>query len=175
MPDNVEETGEARDRKLIREAKEEAYHARRALRRGLPNPSGGQKRQLAEALADYRDVLWEFRDERALEEPWDERDVNVDVVDTLLTETTTVERTLNRRGSPTEEIQVPLVEQVDSQLLLQIGKELDSIAKELGFSARAKQPTPSEEADMSDLKGLLKARGQETAVEQLPGGGDEDE
>lgn len=169
-----ETTGESRDRKLIREAKEEAFHARRALRREMPSPSGEAKRKLASALADYRDVLSDYRDERALDTDWDDRDVDVDVLDELLASTTTSRETLPRRGSPTQEVEVQLVTQVASKYLIEIAKELDAIAKELGFAAVAKQPTPSEEADMSDLRSLMRARGQTQALEQLPGNPDGD-
>lgn len=160
--------GETRDRRLIREAKEEAFHCRRQVRREQPSPSSASKRQLATALADFRDVLWDYHGERALKTPWGEREVDVDVVDALLTETTSTSRSLNRRGSAAETVEVPLVETVSAEHLIRIGKELDAIAKELGFAAAAKDPVPNEEADMSDLRGLLKARGQEGALEKLP-------
>jgi len=162
-----DEGGEARDRRLIREAKEQAYHARRQLRHDLPSPSGEAKRQLAVALADYRDVLSDYRNERALDVDWDEREVDIDIIDRLLSQTTTASQSLNRRGSPTESVTVQLVEQVDPQVLISVAKELDSIAKELGFAAAAKDPTPSEEADKSDLRGLLRARDQGEALDPL--------
>jgi len=162
-----DEGGEARDRRLIREAKEQAYHARRQLRHDLPAPSGESKRQLAVALADYRDVLSDYRNERALDVDWDEREVDIDIIDRLLSQTTTASQSLNRRGSPTESVTVQLVEQVDPQVLISVAKELDSIAKELGFAAAAKDPTPSEEADKSDLRGLLRARDQGEALDHL--------
>jgi hypothetical protein len=117
-------------------------------------------------------VLSDYRDERALETDWDERDVNVDQLDRWLSQTVESEKKLNRRGSPVEVVEVPMVEHIKPQTLMAVAKELDKIAKELGFAASAKQPTPSEEADMSDLKGLLKARDQTEAMEQLPGGDD---
>lgn len=163
---------ESASRRLIREAKEEAWHARRNLRRELPTPTAESKRQLACALADYRDLLLDYRDERALETPWDERRVNVDVIDQLLTETTTSSKSLNRRGNAQSQSSVQIVEQVNPHLLIQVAKELDAIAKELGFAAAAKDPVPQEEAEMSDLRGLLKARDQTEALKHLPGSDD---
>jgi hypothetical protein len=160
-------SSEGRDRRLIREAKEQAFHARRQVRQRQPSPDGEAKRQLAVALADYRDVLSDYRDERALETDWEKRDVDVDIIDDVLARTTTSKRTLNRRGSPTESVTVQLVEEVDPRLLIDIGKELDAIAKELGFAAAANDPTPSEEADKSDLRGLLRARDQGEALNHL--------
>jgi hypothetical protein len=161
---------ETADRRLIREAREEAWHARRALRRELPSPSVPAKRSLACALADFRDLLVDHHDARALETPWDERPVDVDVVDELLTRTTTTERRLPRRGAPKQVEEVQLVATVDSRVLIEIAKELDQIALELGFAATPDQPTPEDEASMSDLRGLLKARDQSEAMDKLPDG-----
>lgn len=131
--------GETADRRLIREAKEEAWHARRRLRRELPNPSVAAKHDLACALDDYRDLLYDYQGERVLDTPWDERPVDVDDLDRLLNETTTTTETLNRRGNPTEKRTVQLVAEVSPHRLFQIAKELDAIAKELGFAAEAKR------------------------------------
>jgi hypothetical protein len=155
-------------RRLIREAKEEAFHARRELRRELPEPSVGVKRRVAEALADYRDALWDYHEERVLQTAWDERDVNVDAIDELLSETVTVQQPVPYRRHATSAKEVPKVADASASELFQIGKELDAIAKELGFAASARDQTPSEEATMDDLRGLLKSRGQSEALEQIP-------
>lgn len=174
MSDRYDDDGsETGFRRLIREAKEEAFHARRQLRRDLPTPSAETKRNVAAALSDYRDVLLDYHDEGALKTSWDDREVNVDVLDKFLAETVTVEQTLNRRGAAVEERTMPLAAKVPADRLFQIGKELDAIAKELGFAAPAKEKTPSDEATMSDLRGLLKSRGQTEALKNLPAG-DED-
>lgn len=168
MTDYDQPDRESGFRRIIRESKEEAFHARRQLRRGLPTPSMATKREVAEALADYRDALWDYHGERVLETPWDDREVDVDVLDGYLAETVTIERSLDRRGGATEPVKVPKVAEVSSGDLLRIGKELDAIAKELGFAASARDQTPSEEATMDDLRGLVKSRGQDDALEQLP-------
>jgi hypothetical protein len=155
-------------RRLIREAKEEAFHARRQLRRELPSPSTGTKRRVAEALADYRDLLWDYHDERVLETPWGEREVDVDVLDAFLSETVTVEQPLNRRGGAVKRVQQPKVARISARRLITIGKELDAIAKELGFAASTKETTPHTETDPKDVAALLKARGQQQALENLP-------
>lgn len=125
--------------RVIREAKEEAFQARRSLRRELPSPTLQTKRAVAEALSDYRDVLWDYHNENALETAWDERPVNVDELDQYLSQTITTREPMNRRGKAAEQVQVPLVAQVSAQKLLAIGKELDAIAKELGFAAEPKE------------------------------------
>jgi len=129
-------------RRIIREAKEEAFHARRKLRREQPSPSFATKREVAAALSDYRDLLWDYRDEGALDTEWDERCVDVDQLDRMLSETVVVEQSLNRRGGAVEKQEVSAVANVSAKHLLRIGKELDSIAKELGFAAPVKHVRP---------------------------------
>lgn len=170
MSSDTRDSGENADRRLIREAKEEAFHARRQLRREQPNPSLAAKRDLAAALEDFRDQLLDYRDDNALETDWDDREVDVDVLPSLLSQTTAVTKSLNRRGAPSTTQQVPKVAKTPAASLIRIGKELDKIAAELGFAASTKDVTPSEEATMADLRGLLKARGQTEALRNLPDG-----
>jgi hypothetical protein len=168
MSDHTDDADTA-DRRLIREAKEEAWHQRRRLRREMPQPSGETKREVACALADYHDLLHDYRDERALQTPWDEREPHPDEIATVIQQTTTVEKPLPRRGNATKSEEVPFAHTVAPQWLLAVADELDAIAKELGFAASASDPVPEDEATMDDLRGLLKARGQETALGHLPG------
>lgn len=156
------------DRALIRDAKEEAWHARRALRRELPSPAAETRRELVCALADLRDLLVDYRGHRALDRPWDEREPDVDLIPRLLTETRDDVVARGRTGDPAEVNRTLAAEQADPQKLIALGKELDAIAKELGFAAEARDPTPGDEAGLDDLRGLLAARDQESALDQLP-------
>jgi len=153
--------------RLIREAKEAAFLSRRRLRKEQPAPSNEAKRATAEAIADYYDVLRDYSDERALETPWDER-FDVDP-DSLLDETVQVAGSVNsRNGNAAELTTVPAAAALGARELIDISKELDAIAKELGFAAEAKQPTPNTEASKDDLMGILRARGQDQALENFP-------
>lgn len=166
MTDN-EANSEPAYGRLIREAKEQAFHARRKLRREQPRVNHQTKLEAATALADYQDVLQDYAGERALELPWQER-LPVDL-DKLLTQTIRAKESVpSRNPNACTTTEMPAVVQLNAQDLIQLAKELDSIAKELGFAADAKQPTPHEEASMSDLRGLLKARGQDAALDNLP-------
>lgn len=126
---------------LIREAKEGAFHSRRKLRRELPNPSIETKREVAAAIADYYDVLEDYADERAIDGEWNER-VSFNP-NALLNETTVIEQRTDHwdRSSGTD-TEVPMAASVAPGRLLQLGKELDGIAKELGFAAKADERTP---------------------------------
>ena len=160
----------------IREAKERAYHARRKLRRELPDPTTLTKQEAVAAAADYYDVLEDYHDERAIDGEWSEK-IDTDP-NRLLGKTVEVERPVEcANPNATDSENVPLAATIPPDHIIRIGKQLDEIAKELGFAAVANQPTPEGEADMGDLRGLLRARGQTEALEFLPGSdeGEEDE
>lgn len=154
-------------RKIIMKSKEEAFNARRKLRREMPEPTQETRGELAAALADYYDVLSDYRRESALETPWEDRFPGQ--IDSLLEETVTIERPVaSRNKHAKEEVEVPRALQLSPTQLITIGKELDDVAKELGFAAAARDPTPTTEATHDDIRHLLKSRGQDTALEHLP-------
>ncbi len=128
-----ETSNQAHERPII-EAKYEAFRARDQLRGELPSPSLSTKRQAARAIANYRDQLVDYRDEGVLETPWDERPVNVDIVDDLLEQTVEINDSTDWAGR-NQEKSVPAVARLDARHLIDIGKELDAIAKELGKAA----------------------------------------
>lgn len=175
MSSNKNSGTETADRKLIREAKEEAWHGRRQLRREMPNPSTEAKWQLATALADYRDLLSAYSTERALNTPWDERGVDVDAIEQIVNQVTTGSKSVNRRGNAQQPTTVPMVEKVEPQVLIRIGNELDEIAKELGFAPKADNPPEHGSADLHDLRGLIKVRGQGEALGTIPDVAKEDD
>lgn len=123
--------------RLIREAKEEAFHARRQLRRELPDVSTQTKREVAESIADYHDVLQDYSDERSLRIAWEDRlPANPD---DLLVETAEVQVGVSARNRDAVQTQqAPAAAVLSPRELLALGKELDAIAKELGFAAEAK-------------------------------------
>jgi hypothetical protein len=65
--------------------------------------------------------------------------------------------------------QVPAVEELNFWQLEQIAGDLEAAAKKLGFWAPAKDQTEHNEVTHNDMKGLLQARGQEQAIQNLPG------
>ena len=155
--------------RLIREVKERTFQARRQLRRELPDPTPGTKQDVVAATADYFDVLEDYADDRALEKPFDERiEINPNV---LLGKTTEGERRVESQNpNASKTATVPLAATINPARLMNLAKELDAIAKELGFAASTRDVTPNEEASMDDVRGLLKARGQTRALKNLPDG-----
>jgi len=124
--------------KPIRQVKNEAFQARRKVRRELPSPSPETKFELGEVLEDYRDLLSDFREDSALETAWSDREVNVDVIEQLLNESVDVRTGTDWRDRPQYQT-MPKVSQVDARYLIRIGKELDAIAMELGFAPDSKE------------------------------------
>jgi hypothetical protein len=129
-------------------------------------------RELATVALMYRDVLAEHADEAVVRDKWEES--GVDSLEALVGETRTVDEPAPGRTSNTRRVSKPAVLTVPHGDIYRATKKLDSLAKGLGFSASTREKTPEEEATMSDLRGLLKARGQTEAIELLPGGDEED-
>lgn len=146
--------------RLIREAKEEAFHARRQLRREQPNPTYETKLDVAAALADYQDVLQDYSDEDALDTEWDER-VTVDL-DRALSKTVAIEKPAGhaRNRQSTTTVEMPAVAQLSVDQLLAIAKELDQIAKELGFAAPVAESVHRTEIDEELIEEVEKWRKQ---------------
>jgi len=122
----------------IKQVKYEAFQARRKVRRELPSVSPQTKLELAEILDDYRDQLSDYRHDTALETAWDERKLDVDVIEELLNQTVDLQTGTDWLGRPQYQT-MPKVAEVDARYLIRIGKELDSIAMELGFAANSKE------------------------------------
>lgn len=150
----------------IRKERSRIQEALTRLDEHKPNVPGDVKNKVGVVLNSYRRSLRRYRDEQALEVDWDER--GVDVLDEYLNQMVYVEVPLNRRGAAKESREELAIRHVPAQTLNRIGEELLDIDKELGFSKQAKNPTPNTEATHDDLAGLLKARGQTQALENLP-------
>lgn len=176
-----EETGKGAtgfDRDLL-DAKREAKAAKSLLRRKMLNGNVTieDKQTAVAAIEDLRDHCAEHKDAGCLETDWDDREPHPEKLQQYVGRTTTIERSLNRRGAPSENVTVPAIAMIDPQTIIAVGDTLDQIAKELGHSSSVREQTPHEEATREDLRGLLKARGQTEALKGLPGsdGADDDQ
>lgn len=134
--------------KLIHHYRERAHAA---IQRYNENSWSGDipsdvHQDLATAALDYYNALYEFRDEGALEESWDER--GIDWLEDAEHETVTVERSLNRANGATSYVEIPLIQAVDPAKLVRTIRELNDIAGELGLSAHIEESTPR--TDLSD-------------------------
>jgi hypothetical protein len=161
--------------KIVRSAREEAAVAVRQFNnaRRAGRVTSDVRSELARAALNYYDALYEYRDEGALDTEWSER--GIEWLEAAADRTVTVDKRLPRRNGATQKTQKPAILTVAPSRLRDAIRELNDVAKELGFSRSAREVTPSDEADMSDLRGLLKSRGQTEALKNLPGSDPEGE
>lgn len=170
---SYDETDDQRPKRVVYDARETVQAARNEVWGelvGHGSVSPHARRQLATAAVQYWDVLKEYGDER--EDGWEE--AGVDQLGELVGQTVEVAEPADGDTSATETVERPALLSVDPQQLIDITKRLDELAKELGFAAATQDRTPSDEPELSDLRGLLKARGQTEALQNLPGSGGED-
>jgi hypothetical protein len=111
-------------------------------------------------------VLSNYEDETVL----DDGDIpDIDPIRDRLGHTTTVVGQRAGRGRGSQRQTVPAVDELDFWYLEGVANDLEAAAKKLGFWASAKEQTPHDDPDHDDLKALLEARGQDDAIENLPG------
>jgi len=143
-PDENEQAHYAR---MVREAKEQCFQARRALRRELPEPEDETKRMVAIETAAYTDALRAYADKHAERRDavhWRER-LPFDP-ERLVSETIEVEETRQvGRTTRRETEEVPVSTRTDPDVLIELGKELDRIANDLGFGAETATKVPNAE------------------------------
>lgn len=101
------------------------------------------RKDLAASALDYYNALYEFRDEDALEMPWDDR--GIDWLDDAEHETVTVERSLNRANGATTMSEIPVIQAVDAARVVRTIRELNDIVGELGLGVRIDESTPRTE------------------------------
>lgn len=138
----------------------------RYFEEGVDGPiSSETHRQLAAKAVEYYDVLYEYRDERIVD---DDDWPDISPIRSRIGRKTTQTISAAGRCRSTSTIEVPAVTEVPAEQIIDITKELDDLAKKLGFSAAAKQATPEDEAKPEHLIGLLDERSQSEAKSQLP-------
>lgn len=138
--DNTEETSDAGFLRLIRHAREQMQMARGDYYREKLNGSVSlqTRQQLASAAMQYYDVLWEYRvRDQQIKQSWEES--NVDLIQQLNDDTTSVkvETPGDSPGNDTAERNALVA--CDPNLVIQLTKELDALANEMGFAAGMRQ------------------------------------
>lgn len=97
-------------------------------------------RQLAEEALAFREVLHKYRTKDALDPEWGDRDIHW--IDDYQNRTVLVEEPSPRRNSNTVTEERPAILTVDPERLIDVIRNLDDIADELGFSATIEESTP---------------------------------
>jgi hypothetical protein len=133
-----DERQDVRPRQVIYDARERVQAARNQLFAelvGRGSVSLRSRRDLAIATVQYWDALGEFREDR--EEKWD--DAQVDEIRSLIGTTVSTTRPAPGDTGALETIEQPALLAADPMELVEASKRLDTLAKDLGFAAAAKQ------------------------------------
>jgi hypothetical protein len=164
----TDDEADRRPKRIIHDHRERLQAVRGVFRE--EQLQGGVSEQtlldLAAAALQYRDVLVDYRDEDALETPWDER--RLDWICSLAGQTIQREESLHRSNGATTVVERPAITAVEPDRLLALTKELDAVAKELGFVAEARDGDVVDDIGTDDMHELLRVRGQDGAAERLP-------
>lgn len=102
-------------------------------------PSPKVRRELAIAALQLYDVLYEHREEEVVESDWNESAATR--LQSLLNSTVEVPRDSPGRSSNAKTVERPAIMAIGADELLQMTKELDDLAKTLGFSANTADGT----------------------------------
>ena len=124
-------------------------------------------KELASVCIEYWSVLREFRDEPAVE---DEDYPDVEPIRKRLGRES--ERITKSSGTWDNELTYkkgPAVLELKPEYLVELTHELDDLSQILGFGAAAVKTTRHDKTNRSDLEALLKARGQDKALQNLAG------
>lgn len=127
---------------------------------------------LARACLDFAAALRKHRSETAIKDEWDDIGETLAPIRHAVGEQVAVEVEAPGRTTATRTELRPAIRRVPFEYLVETIERLDDAAKNLGLAEAVTDETPSDEATIDDLRGLMKARGQTEAVENLPGSAD---
>lgn len=136
-----DERDDPQPKQLIYEMRRRVQRARNHYWRDGVNGQVSQDThlELAEAVVEYWDVLYEFRDESILNEG-DFPDIKE--VRSRLGKTTQVPQEAPGDTSNKELVEQPAVMDIPTRRLVEISKRLDDLAKQLGFGASVSEKRP---------------------------------
>lgn len=124
-------------------------------------------KELASVCLEYWSILREFRNEPAV----DEDDLpDMAPIHNRLGRKTTIQTEGKRRGDDLNEREAPAVLELDPRYLVEVTHALDDLSQKLGFGARATETTEHDKVNHNDLAHLLEQRGQDEALDNIPGG-----
>jgi len=166
----MSEEGDREPKRLIYEMRRRVQAARNQFwSEGVEGHLSNQTHlELAKATLQYHDVLYEFRSSNAIDESdWP------DISPLRARVGRRIEREVDSagrgRGKTTKT--VPAVTEIPVEHIVELTEELDDLAKKLGFGAAERSVTEHNDIEHDDLAALLEARGQDEALEKIPGGG----
>jgi len=153
--------------------RERVQQARNRYHRGRVRGSVTESTHLAlaEVVVQYYDVLWEHHDDDAVRGEFPE----LTDIKEALGETTKVPEEAPGDTDNKRLVEKPAALKINTERLIEASKQLDRTAKKLGFGAETVETTPHDKTRRKDLEALLRARGQDQALENLPGNTDSEE
>jgi len=125
--------------RLVRESRQQMQNARNIYWDEKTSGDGSVSWKVRELLAkravQYYDILWEFKDaKQSVEQAWNESDV--DLIQRLASETRSVKVEAPGDTSNTQTTTKPALAAIDPETLVELTKQLDALANDLGFGAR---------------------------------------
>jgi len=168
MSSSQQDVSDARPRKLVHDVRERVHETRAKVRSEMLQSGGvseSTRQQFASVLLVYLDVLKEHREDKILVPPWDDR--GVDWLDKASRQTVTKQRAKPGMLTGSETVQQSALLSVDINDLLDVADSLDTIAKDLGFTAQTPDHTPEDSFDKVDLIHLMKVRGHDDAADEV--------
>jgi hypothetical protein len=154
---------------------QERAHAILSEYRGMALDGGAPesyKSVMGRACLDYVAALRKHRTERAIKDEWADVDEALAPIRQAVGQQVAVEIGATGDTSATETVYRPAIRRIPFGYMEQVIEELDDLAKNLGLSESVTDETPADKPTISDLRGLLKARGQTEALQNLPGNDD---
>lgn len=171
----TDEENDGRRSSIPANAREKVHAAWLAVDNEKPDVSASTKRRFASLVGGYYRALQPHRDARAISTTdengdkttlWESSDIHW--LPETLQQTKTVRDQTDGMATTVEETEIPVINTVPIEAVEHVARKLDDIARELGFTEEAAEETPKSEATPDDVKHILRARGQEQALENLP-------
>lgn len=137
------EERQSRTGQLVEEAKIEMYMARSQYRRAKKRNQVtlAIRADLADALEDYYDALWEYADKnQQIKQAWE--DSGVDAIQELSRQSVEVPTAAPGRGGNAETKTQNATVRTDPERLVALSKKLDYFANALGFGKEVDQGRP---------------------------------
>lgn len=126
----------------------------------------GLKRKLAAAALSYYEALQIYKDETVVDEG-DFPDMSP-IRDRMFREKR-VRTRCKRSGDGHTYKTVPAISELNGEYVIDVTHQLDQLAKQLGFEPSARDTTPHDDIGHDDLAALLENRGQDEALDKIPG------
>lgn len=164
-----DDSGDVRAKRLIQDRLErlEATLDQFSYQAATVQLTPDMKREIAVHIVNLHRVLSNYEGETVL----DDGDIpDISPIRERLGRETQIPSQSARRGGGTSYETRPAVDELGFEYLERVANQLERVAKKLEFWAPAPDKTEHDQFDHGDLAHLLDQRGQDEALEKVPGG-----